>query len=195
MKLHYLRASIAALVIGLMGCSETDKQVEQQQPAMAKVTTISMEATVAAINHESREVTLKDADGKTLDITVSDDVKNLPQVEVGDSVTVEFLEAVTIEVLSPGQAEPGAGVMTAAGTAAPGERPAGLAAMGMIIVAEIESIDKENEMVTLKVPEGGSKTVKVRNPANLDKVAVGDKVRITYTRALAVNVSEKPASN
>ena len=97
-------------------------------------------------------------------------------------------------MLGPDEAELGAGAVTAAGTAEPGEKPAGAEITEMTVVAVIEAIDKENEQVTLKGPQGGTKTVKVRNPANLDKVAVGDKVRITYTRALAVNVTEQPAA-
>ena len=55
----------------------------------------------------------------------------------------------------------------------------------------IEAIDKENETVTVKGPAGNSNTVKVRNPDNLDKVAIGDKVRVTYTEGLAVKVTEE----
>jgi len=43
-------------------------------------------------------------------------------------------------------------------------------------------------------PACGYPRVKVRNPDNLDKVAVGDKVVITYTQAVAVDMTEKPAA-
>ena len=63
------------------------------------------------------------------------------------------------------------------------------------VVATIDAIDKDAETVTLKGPEGNTKTVKVRNPANLEKVAVGDQVMITLTRAVAVDVTEAPGSD
>ncbi len=203
MKLKILSVCLAALVIGIAGC-DSGKQAEaekapttgmqEQKPAVGEAVLLTMEATVAAINHDTREVTLENAEGKTVEITVSEDVKNLPQVEAGDTVTVEYMEAVSVEVMGAEGVEPGAAAATAMGTAEPGERPAGAEVQELVVVAVIEAIDRENEQVTLKGPEGNSKTVKVRDPANLEKVAVGDNVMITYTRALAINVTEKSSN-
>jgi hypothetical protein len=96
-------------------------------------------------------------------------------------------------VLAPDQAEPKAAAISALETAAPGQKPAGTMSTALSIVATIEAINKDRETVTLKGPEGNTKTVKVRNPANLEKVAVGDRVMITLTRAVAVDVSEAQA--
>jgi hypothetical protein len=48
--------------------------------------------------------------------------------------------------------------------------------------------------VTLRGPEGDTETVKARDPANLDRVAVGDLVDITYTEAVAVEVKSVSAA-
>jgi hypothetical protein len=101
------------------------------------------------------------------------------------------MEAVEIEVLGPKEAEVGAADAAALGRAEPGEKPAGAAIRETTVVLVIEAIDKEMQTVTLKGPAGNSKTVKVRNPDNLDKAAVGDKVRVTYTEGLAISVTEK----
>ena len=42
--------------------------------------------------------------------------------------------------------------------------------------------------MTLKGPEGKLAVVKVQDPANLEKVKVGDELMITYTEALAISV-------
>jgi len=60
------------------------------------------------------------------------------------------------------------------------------------VTAKIKAIDKKNNTVTLKGPKGNLKTVKVKDPSNLDKVKVGDLVQITYTEALAIGVEEAP---
>ena len=117
MKLSALFVCIAALSIGISGCS-TGKP-----PAQGVVSVVSAEATVKAIDHKRREVTLERADGTRVQLTVGKEVRNLPQVEVGDRVTVDMLEAVTVEVLSSGEADPGAEVAAASATAEPGERP------------------------------------------------------------------------
>ena len=113
---------------------------------------------------------------------------------MGDQVDVAYYESVNIEVLGPDQAEPKAAAISALETAEPGQRPAGTMATELSVVATIDAIDKDAETVTLTGPEGNSRTVKVRNPANLEKVALGDRVMITLTRAVAVDVTEAPAT-
>ena len=157
---------------------------------MSETSITTMEATVTTINQSTREVTLQGADGNSVSFIADDDVKNLAQVEVGDKLTVEYLEGVSIQVLGP-EAEVSAVVVEKTARAEPGEKPAAAAVSELTVVVVIEAIDKENEEVTLKGPEGNSKTVKVRNPDNLEKVAVGDKVMITYTEAMLVKVTEK----
>ena len=46
-------------------------------------------------------------------------------------------------------------------------------------------------MATLKMADGVVTTVKVQNPANLDKVKVGDTIVITYLEALEISVKDK----
>ena len=52
--------------------------------------------------------------------------------------------------------------------------------------------DLANGTVTLKGPQGNSRTMKARDPKNLQKVQVGDLVDITYTEAVAVRVRPSP---
>jgi len=112
---------------------------------------------------------------------------NLPQVKVGDLVTVKFYESIAVEVIKPGTAM-GAGEKTAIVRAKPGEMPGGMVARQVSVTATITAIDKQKSTITLKGPEGKLNTVKVQDPANLEKVKVGDDLMITYTEALAISV-------
>jgi len=172
--------------------AETAAAMEEKPSVMEEVL-ITMEATVTAVNQETREVTLKNAAGETVTIIADDDVKNLAQVEAGDILTIEYLEGVMIEVVDPATAL-GAAEVSAAARAEPGEKPGGAAITETSVVVVIEAIDLENDTATLKNAEGVSKTVKARNPENLKKVKVGDKVMITFTEAVAITVTEKPAA-
>jgi len=163
----------------------------QDKPAMHQETMSSMEATVVAVDQTTREVTLQSTEGESVTFIAGDEVKNLAQVEVGDKLMLEYMEAVTVQVLDADQAKVGAETVAGAARAEPGEKPAGVIVSETTVVVVIEAIDKEHQKVTLKGPEGNSKTVKVRNPENLEKVAIGDKVRITYTEGLAVKITEK----
>jgi hypothetical protein len=177
--------------IALVGFASVLRAAEDERPARLDAAVITMEATVAAVDQKTREVTLEGADGKTVTITAGEEVKNLAQVEVGDKVDVEYVEMVSMEVLPPGEVEL-ATVTTAAKKTAPlGDKPAGTVVQATTVITIIEAIDKENELVTLRGPKGNTKTVRARNPANLEKVAIGDKVKVTYSTALAIAVTEQ----
>ena len=146
-----------------------------------------MTATVVAVDLQNRYVTLKGPDGELRDIKVGEEAVNLPQVRVGDLVTVKFYESIAVEVIKPGTVM-GAGEKTAIVRAKPGEMPGGMAARQVSVTAIIMAIDKQKSAMTLKGPEGKLVNVKVQDPANLEKVKVGDELMITYTEALAISV-------
>ena len=146
-----------------------------------------MTATVVAVDLQNRYVTLKGPDGELRDIKVGEEAVNLPQVKVGDLVTVKFYESIAVEVIKPGTVM-GAGEKTAIVRAKPGEMPGGMAARQVSVTAIIMAIDKQKSAMTLKGPEGKLVNVKVQDPANLEKVKVGDELMITYTEALAISV-------
>ena len=146
-----------------------------------------MTATVVAVDLQNRYVTLKGEDGEVRDIKVGEEAVNLPQVKVGDLVTVKFYESIAVEVIKPGTAM-GAGEKTAIVRAKPGEMPGGMVAKQVSVTAIIMAIDKQKSAMTLKGPEGKLVNVKVQDPANLEKVKVGDELMITYTEALAISV-------
>ncbi len=162
-----------------------------ERPARLDAAVVMLEASVTAIDHKTRQVTLQGPEGDSVTITAGEEVENLDQVEVGDRIAVEYLEMVAMEVLPPGDVEMTATTAAAKMSAPPGEKPADAVIQETKVITEIAAIDKESELVTLKGPKGDTKTVKVRNPANLEKIVIGDKVLITHTTAVAVVVTEK----
>ena len=54
--------------------------------------------------------------------------------------------------------------------------------------ATITAIDRINKTANLKLEDGKSVKVTPRDPNNLDKVKVGDRLVITYTESVAVKV-------
>ena len=162
----------------------------EEKPSVVEETLVSMEATVTAINQETREVTLQNEAGESVTFIASDEVQNLAQVKVGDKLAVDYMESVQIEVVGP-EEEVSAEGLVGAERAKPGEKPAGAAISETSVVVVVEAIDNEKGTVTVKGPAGNSKTVKARNPDNLNKIVVGDKIRVTYTEALAVKVTQE----
>ena len=155
---------------------------------------VSATATVKAIDLKTRHVTLQRADGSVVKFVAGDEVRNLPQVKVGDQVTVTYYESLAYEVKKPGTAVPGA--RSPRGWVAPSSGRSRAAPPGGVttLTATIAGIDKEAKTVTLQTADGETTTIKVRHPEKLDQVSVGDLVEITYTEALAISV-EEPEKN
>jgi hypothetical protein len=177
-------------VLGVAPEKEGKAASTGKKPSVYKAQVVTGTATVEAVDVEKRMVTLKRADGSVFDLEVGPEVRNLPQVKVGDEVVVKYIQAIAIQVTKPGPAE-GSAVKETVARAKPGEKPAGMVAKQVTVTATVEKIDKKKMMATLKGPEGKVVDVKVRNPKNLENVNVGDQVIITYTEAVAVSV-EKP---
>ena len=165
---------------------------EGEKPAIEESTLVTVTATVEAIDQKTRMVTLKGPQGNTVTFKAGEQIKNLSQVKVGDSVLAKYYESVAVEVKKPGEAKPGVTAQEAVTRAKPGETPKGLAVSQVTVTTTITAIDKKKPSVTLKGADGKTTTVKVRNPKNLENVKVGDQVVITYTEALALSLEKAP---
>lgn len=152
---------------------------------------VTATATVKKINQKTREVTLAMPDGSTKTIHAGPEVRNLPQVKVGDLVTVTYFGSLSYQVMRPGSgATPGVTIAQDAVRAEPGERPGAAGARVVTVTTTIKAIDKKAGTVTLAGLEGGEDVVvQARNPDNLNRVAVGDHVEITMTEAVGIDVS------
>jgi hypothetical protein len=148
-------------------------------------------ATVEAVDPATRHVTLRNAEGRSIKLVCPPEVRNLPQVNVGDEVVVQYYESLAYEVKRAGDAAPGASVTGVAGRAKEGAMPGAGAGVATTVTVTIVAIDKPNGSVTLRDPVGAMALVKVRDPSKLDQVSVGDLVDITYTEAMAVSVQKK----
>jgi Cu/Ag efflux protein CusF len=180
----------ASFACALSACAQTTEPDVAAAPISGVVgeRQVSALATVQKVDMAKRDVTLKGEDGKVFTIHAGEQVRNLPQVKVGDTVTTTYYESIAYEVHKPGAAE--VGVKSASGLqrAEPGEKPGGVAADVVQVTATIVGIDKATPSVTLKRPDGEVVAVRVRDPKKLEGVAVGDLVEITYTQAVAIVV-------
>ena len=155
---------------------------------LAAAQLVKLEAKVEAIDLANREVTLKAADGRVETITVSDQVKNLPQLKVGDTVTVNYYESLTMSLNKTEGAAPAAAEKVTSESAKEGELPGGLRTREIAVVAKITAVDVKNSTATLTGPKGKSVILDVQ-PEVLAKIKVGDLVNAIYTEALAVEVT------
>jgi hypothetical protein len=195
MKSSFHMTVIAALVLAMTGCTSSP-QTPEGQLLLGEAAVFSTQVTVVGADYAARELTLEvpNTPGDNFfDVYVGDDFGDLSPVRVGDRLTISYIEAVFIDRFQPGDVEPGIGFTEALGTAAPHERPARGVAEKVSVVAVVEGIDRTNDLVALEGPKGVEKVLKVRNPAILDQIQVGDKVKTTFARAWVLDITPSPA--
>ena len=179
---------LALAVLALALSCATSKEL----PKYTDSRTVTATAVVQAIDLNTREVTLRGEDGRVFTFIAGDQVKNLPQVRVGDNVKVTYTESIAIEVKRVDGGTPDLSVAATGGSAAPGEKPAGNVARTVTASAVIVAIDRTTNRVTLRGPSGNERVVQARDPKNLDNVQVGDLVYATYTESLGISVEAVP---
>jgi hypothetical protein len=151
---------------------------------------VELEATVKAIDKQTRSVTLEAETDRTVTVKAGPEVKNFDQIEVGDKVEVDYIEALAIHVEKAG-GTPMAELGAAIEKALPGEKPAVAIAGTAEIKAKVTAIDKAKRTVTLEGPEGNERTIKVDPKVKrFDELAVGDDVVVRYTEAIAIAVKK-----
>ena len=188
------RAAIGAVCLAGSLCLASLAAAQTAAPVGGVVAgaAVQVTATVVNIDHKTREVTLKAADGREESFIVDEAVKNLGQVNKGDIVVATYAEALAYEVKKSGAMAAAAAALSA-GTAKPGEKPAGAVTRETTVIVTITAIDEKAPTVTFKGPQGNTRTIKVKDVAKLKDVKVGDQVQITYTQAIALSVEKAPA--
>lgn len=152
---------------------------------------VTLSATVVAIDAAARTATLKGGSGRIVDVVVPPEVKNIGDIKVGDLVTVEYAQALSLQL------KPAGGIRSSTSETATAPAPAGAVAGGaaakqVVIMANVTAVNAKNSTVTLRGPKGNSVDLQVPDPAQLKLVKVGDQVEAVYTEAVAITVEPKP---
>lgn len=200
MKKVFSLVAMGVVAASLMACSGSAPKnaaapassVEQVAPASplnvkrAEVQTTA--AKVEAIDLKTRMVTLRSLEGKVFTIHVGKEAVNLPQVKKGDLVEITYGQELTVRLADPGEVrDDQVSVVTGA---KPGAQPHGVGYTETNVTAKILELDKTNELAKMEFADGTIAVVKVQNPANLDKVKVGDSIAITYIEVVEISVKK-----
>lgn len=198
----WMALGAGATLLTVTGCGMGGKQalppppvaaalVAEKPGAVVEEEVVSIAATVVKVDQKNRVVTLRDSDGKVFDVTVGDEVRNLPQVKKGDQVVTTYYESVALVLKKPGEAKPGLDTDVVFDRAKAGGKPGGAVAAQTTLTATVVGVNRRKGTITLKGPKGKTKTITARDPKRLEPVKVGDLVEATYTEAVAISV-EKP---
>jgi hypothetical protein len=165
----------------------------QEKPSMYSSDSITVTAVVEAINHETREVTLRKNSGEVITFTASEEARNLDQVAVGDILNANLTQSVSIEVMEDDGKGPRVAELGAMDRTDEGKMPGGAVINATVVVASVEEINIEANTFKLLGPDGNVNEYTARNPENLKRASVGDLVVITVAESMAISVEKVPA--
>jgi hypothetical protein len=188
-----LRIYIGLLALTMTASAWGNSEGMDEKPYIFASQSAQITAIVEAIDHETREVTLRGPQGNSVTLIASEDARNLGQVSVGDLVNAEYTRSLSIEVVAGDGSEPGAGALTAAGRTPEGDMPGAAVMDTQVVTASVEEINIEANTFKLKFPDGSVQQFTARDPENLKRAEVGDMVVITATEALALMVEKATA--
>lgn len=191
MKLLKLLAMIAIPFAGNPALAQGDAS-PVIKPSFSASQTVTATARVEAINHETREVTLLLEDGELVTSRVSDEARNLGQVSVGDMVYAHYTESISIRVVEDDGAAPESYIQEDVARSAEGKMPGIAASESAVTTAIVEAINLDDNTFKLREPDGEVRQYTARNPDNLRRADVGDKVVTTVTTSVVITVDKQP---
>jgi len=102
-KIQYAEAAVIALTRGGEPKAATEETVQVApkggNPGGYQTRTQMISGVIDAIDYKNRYIAVRGPKGNTLALPVSDQVKDLDQVMVGDKITIAFSQALVIEMV------------------------------------------------------------------------------------------------
>lgn len=183
---------LSATLLAIPSCS-TPNGVEEvtvlETPdGAAIVETFVTQATVTGIDAAKRKVTLVFPNGSKTTYKAGPEVANFSQIQVGDQVRATVTEEVAVFI---GQGAPPSALVGAGVALAPvGAKPGGVFVETAQVTARVTAINAKRHKVTLQLPDGSSKTVKLGKKVDLNNVRLGEDVTLQVSEGLALSVSK-----
>ncbi|PZQ52607.1 MAG: hypothetical protein DI556_02890 [Rhodovulum sulfidophilum] len=151
--------------------------------------TVALQATVESVDQATRHLVLVGPDGGRVAFVAGPEVRNLAQVEAGDTVTVAYHDSVVLSMAAPDAPQ---GTVAAAARAPQGARPGGGAAVATDVVVTVISYDANSGFATFRTDDGvvHRATVPPELRTFAERTAPGSRVLVSMTEAVAVSVTE-----
>ena len=176
------------VLAGLVALAGPAAPAAEQQP-ITKVNSVSATATVQAIDSTARKVTLRNDKGEEDTFIVGPGMTRFNELKVGDKVKMTYYESLVLQVRKPGEKVNVPGV-DAALTRAKGAMPGATLAAQEKMSVTVKAIDPALPSITVVTDDGRTVTRKIENKKYLEGVKVGDKIDLTYTESVLVEVTK-----
>jgi len=151
--------------------------------------TVTVSATVEAVEPATRTITLKLLQGNYVDVVAPVSETRFSEIKAGDQITATYYQNVVLRLKKPG--EKSADRDTTAGTGSAGKKPGVSPSTQRTITATITAIDLQVPSISFSGPNNWTYSSPVEDRKALERVKVGDKVDIMWTVALLVSFEVK----
>lgn len=187
-------ATVAVWMAATAAWAQTESQMTvTREPTSTTATgTAKLTAKIVKIDAPTRTVSLKSADGRVMDLVVGPEARNFEQLELGDTVSIEYREALTMG-LKKASGPLSMRTRDISERAAPGARPGGTIGREVTVTADVVAVDADARVVTLKGPRGRTVDLLVEDADRIKGIKKGDRVEAVYTEAVAVSVQPAEA--
>ena len=173
---------------------DTSPDNREAPPAgIDEATLVEVIAKVTAVDMANRLVTIEGPEGNSVVIQVTDQVKNLPNVKVGDKVRIEYYRSAFVEIEKHDSGgELGTEVSAARVSAPEGQKPAGAIGVEMVRRAEVVFVDPYQKFISFRSPDRGLRKISLKDTPELQhylkELKKGDIVQVTYSEALGISL-------
>jgi Cu/Ag efflux protein CusF len=188
-----LLVSLITVAPGLAAQPTQSSGTVATSPGSGKVErTQKTTATVVGVDPATRTVSLKRPDGAIVEIHAGPEVRNFDKIKVGDTVNVEYTQALSIDLKkgASGAAKQSESVELSRSPA--GGQPGATLGSRVTVVADVIAVNSKDQVITVRGPHGNVVDIKVQDPEQFKRVKQGDQVQAVYTEALAISL--QPAS-
>lgn len=194
-------AAVAAVSLPLVAACSPDMgsgtPAATASTAPTTVSEVSQEvlATVEGVDMSSRILTLRRPDGTKEVVYAPAEVRNLPQVQIGDQVVVTYVASISAAKIGS-DAVPTAVLDEGVMAAPEGGKPGVAAGSTVTTTVTVEDYDPSTHIVTFTGPNGMQRTAEIQRPemrALAGSLKKGDQVEVILSEAAAVTI-QRPES-
>jgi len=191
-----LMTSVSAMAANDPEMDYIDMSPDNRVPppaGMNSATLIEATATVTAVDMERHLVTIQGPQGNIAVIQVTDQVKNLPQVKIGDVVDIQYYRSAIAELVKVDKNTTLDTTVSGAKMTRPeGDKPGGAIGLQVKRRAEVMFVDPIQKFITFLSPDRGLRKISLENSPELQhylkELKKGDIVEVTYTEAMAISL-------
>lgn len=188
--LKRVHASVLLLASLLMASCSSGPSIRDASESVSMDAEIS--GIITAIDTADRMITLRGEEGNEVVVHAGEQVRNFPQLALGDIVTLMYRRSVAYDLQPAGSGEAGVYVQEGGARTVEGQKPGGIVGETVTVLAPIVAINRGDNTVSVRGPRGNVQVIHVVRPEyqkQLGKLNIGDMLRITYTEAMAISVS------